>query len=81
MSQVTVNLNPDLDKVVGIIKSAYGLSSKDKAIQVIIEEKAEDILRRELQPEFVKKMVHLKKKGKFKKYVSIKDLRDDIEHA
>jgi len=81
MSQVTVNLNPDLDKVVGIIKCAYGLSSKDKAIQVIIEEKAGDILKRELQPEFVKKMLGLKKKSKFKKYASIKDLRDDVEHA
>ena len=46
MSQVTVTLERNADKVVGIIKSAYGFSSKDKAIQFIIMETGEEIIER-----------------------------------
>ncbi|MBS3060259.1 MAG: DUF2683 family protein [DPANN group archaeon] len=81
MSQVTVTLERNADKVVGIIKSAYGFSSKDKAIQFIIMETGEEIIERELRPEFVKKILNLEKKGKFNKYRSVNSLRDEIETA
>ena len=81
MSQVTVSLNKELDKIVGIVKSIEGLSSKDKAIQFILKEKGEDILVRELRPEFVKKILNLEKKGKFKEYKSVKSLKEEIKNA
>ena len=81
MSQVTVTLNKKMDKVVGIIKSIYGFSSKDKAIQFIIKEKAADILEKELRPEFVTKILDLEKKGKFKRYESIRQLEEEVKNA
>lgn len=82
MSQVTVKLSKELDKVVGIVKSAYGFSSKDKAIRFIIQEKGEEIVEEELRPEFVEKMLNLETKGEhFRKYESVQKLRDEIENA
>ena len=81
MSQVTVTLDKELDKVVGIIKSAYGISSKDKAIQFIIRDKADEILERELKPEFIAEMRHLEKTAKFKEYKSMDDFWDEIENG
>jgi len=81
MSQVTVKLSDELDKVVGVVKSLGGFRSKDEAIQYIIREKGEEILERELRPEFVKKVLQLEKVGKFTKYRSVKQLREEIESA
>ena len=81
MAQVTVTLSKELDKVVGIVKSIYGLSSKNEAIQFIIEKEGENILEKELRPEFVRKMLNLKKTGKFRRYSSVAELKDEIEHA
>ena len=44
----------------------------------IIKEKAEDVLKRELRPEFVRKMLNLKRRGEFRRYSSLKDLHDKI---
>ncbi|MCD4740628.1 DUF2683 family protein [archaeon] len=81
MAQVTVTLDEDEDRVVGIIKSIYGFSSKNKAIQFIIKEKGEEIFEKELRPEFVQKILKLEKSGKFEEYASMKKLRAGIEHA
>ncbi|OIO25729.1 hypothetical protein COX85_02270 [Candidatus Micrarchaeota archaeon CG_4_10_14_0_2_um_filter_55_9] len=81
MTQVTVNLTKEQDRVVGIIKSAYGLSSKNKAIQLIIGEAAEGVLERELRPEFVEHVLNLEKHGKFKKYSSFDRFWEEVERA
>ena len=81
MTQVTVTLDEEEEKVVGVVKSIYGFSSKDKAIQFIIKEKGEEILEKELRPEFIQKMLQLEKKGKFEKPASLKKLREGIENA
>ncbi|MCK4328012.1 MAG: DUF2683 family protein [Candidatus Diapherotrites archaeon] len=81
MTQVTVTLSKDLDRVVGVVKSVYSLPSKDKAIQLIIDEMGHEIMEKELRPEFVKKLRGIEKTGKFKEYASVKKLMDEIEHA
>ncbi|MCD6522870.1 MAG: DUF2683 family protein [Candidatus Diapherotrites archaeon] len=81
MTQVVVTLNKELDKVVGIIKSMYGFSSKNKAIQFIIRREAEELLEKELRPEFVQRILRLERTGRFKKYASLDELRDEVEYA
>jgi hypothetical protein len=82
MSQVTVPLDEDLDRVVGIVKSLYGVSSKSKAIQLIISEKGNEMMEREFKPSFVKEMKRLGKTAKFKKfYSSVGEMRRDLERA
>ena len=80
MTQVTVTLDKELDKVVGIIKSAYGISSKDKAIQYIIRDKADEMLERELKPEFIEEMKNLQQTAKFKSYKSMDEFWEEIEN-
>ncbi len=81
MSMVMVHLNTELEKIVGIVKSVYGFSSKDKAIQFILEKEGEGILEGELRPEFVKEILGIEKGGKFREFKTIKELRARIEHA
>ncbi|MCK4973253.1 MAG: DUF2683 family protein, partial [Candidatus Heimdallarchaeota archaeon] len=45
------------------------------------EQYEEEILEPELRPEYVEKIKKIQKHGKFKKYASVKELRDEIEHA
>ena len=81
MSQVTVTLDKDMDRIVGIVKSLYGFSSKSKAIEAIISEKGEEMLEGELKPEFIEKVRAAEKRNKFKTYHSIEEFRKAIEHA
>ena len=38
MAAITVTLDKNQDRIIGIIKSMYGFSSKDKAIKAVIDE-------------------------------------------
>lgn len=76
-----MHLSRELDRLVGVIKSLYGLSSKDKAVQFIIREQAEEILERELRPEFAQRILSMQKHGRFRAYKSVKQLRAAIEHV
>lgn len=78
MSMVIVHLTPELERIVGVIKGMYGISSKDKAIQLLIERQGEDIFEGELRPEFIKEMRKIEK-GKFKKYKNIDEFFAEIE--
>ncbi len=79
MSQVTVTLDKDADRVVGVVKSLYGLSSKDKAIQLIIHEKGDEMLEKHIKPSFVKEIRRIEKQGKYKKFSSIEEMVREIE--
>ena len=78
MSQVNVSLNKEADKVVGIVKSLYGLSSKDKAIQFIIKREGRQLLKEELRPEYLSKLKKLEK-DKAIDYASFEEFVNDIE--
>jgi len=45
------------------------------------EQYEEEILEPELRPEYVEKIKDIQDHGKFKKYTSVKELRDEIENA
>ena len=52
-------------------------ATKDK----MAEQYEEEILEPELKPEYVEKIKKIQKRGKFKKFTSVKELRAEIENA
>lgn len=81
MVQAIINLGEYEDRVLTIVKGKFGLKNKSEAINFVISKYEEDLLEPELKPEFSSKISNLDKKGKFKSYRSLSDLRSEIEHA
>ena len=81
MVKAIININENTNRLLNILKAKYGLKDKSEAIDRLAEEYEEEILEPELRPEYIEKIRKLEKHGKFKKHVSIKELRDEIENA
>lgn len=81
MVKAIININESTNRILNIIKAKYGLKDKSEAIDKMAEGYEEEILEPELRPEYVEKIKKMQKHGKFKKYVSVKELRDEIENA
>jgi hypothetical protein len=81
MVKAIININESTNRLLNILKAKYGLKDKSEAIDKMAEEYEEEILEPELKPEYVEKIRKIEKHGKFKKYTSIKELRDEIENA
>ena len=81
MVKAIININENTNRLLNILKAKYGLKDKSEAIDKMAEEYEEEILEPELRPEYVEKIRKIEKHGKFKKYNSVKELRDEIENA
>ena len=81
MVKAIININENTNRLLNILKAKYGLKDKSEAIDKMAEEYEEEILEPELRPEYVEKIKKIEKQGKFKKYSSIKELRDEIENV
>jgi hypothetical protein len=81
MVQAFININERANRVINILKAKYGLKDKSQAIELALEIIEKDYLEPELRPEYVKKIRKIEKHGKFTKYSTLKQLRDEIEHA
>ena len=81
MVKAIININQRTNRLLNIIKAKYGLKDKSEAIDKMAEQYNEEILEPELRPEYVEKIKKLEKNGKFKRYSSVKELREDIENA
>ena len=81
MVQAVINIKDHANRILNIVKAKYGLKDKSQAIEVVVAQYEAAFLEPELRPEYVQKIRHLEKNGKLKKYSSIKELRDQIEHA
>ena len=81
MVKAIININENTNRLLNILKAKYGLKDKSEAIDRMAEEYAEEILEPELRPDYIEKIRNLEKRGKFKKYSSVKELRDEIENA
>ena len=81
MVKAIININESTNRILNILKAKYGLKDKSEAINKMAERYEEEILEPELRPEYVEKIKKIQKNGKFKKYVSVKELRDEIENA
>ena len=79
MVQAFININDRANRMINILKATYGLKDKSQAIELAME--IIETLEPELRPDYVKKIKKIQKSGKFTKYSSIKQLRDDLEHA
>jgi hypothetical protein len=56
MVQTLLNLNKREDMVVNVVKGKFGLSNKNDAIRLIINEYEKESLEPELRPEYCKKL-------------------------
>ena len=81
MVKAIININESTNRLLNILKAKYGLKDKSEAIDKMAKEYEEEILEPELKPVYVEKIRKIEKRGKFKKYTSIKELRDEIENA
>ena len=81
MVKAIINIDEHTNRLLNILKAKYGLKDKSQAINKMAEQYEEEILEPELRPEYVEKIKKIQKHGKFKKYASVKELRDEIEHA
>jgi len=81
MVQAIVNIGEYEDRILTIVKGKFGFKNKSEAINFVIGRFEEALLEPELKPEFVKKMKSLEKKGKFKEYKSLSELKAEIENA
>jgi len=81
MVQAFININEKTNRILNILKAKYGLKDKSQAIERMAEEYEEQLLEPELKPEYVEKIRKIETQGKFTKYATLKQLRDEIEHA
>jgi len=81
MVKAIININESTNRLLNILKAKYGLKDKSEAIDKMAQQYEEEILEPELRPEYVDKIKMIQKHGKFKKFTSVKELRDEIENA
>jgi hypothetical protein len=79
MVQAFININDRANRMINILKATYGLKDKSQAIELAME--IIETLEPELRPDYIKKIKKIQRSGKFTKFSSIKQLRDEIEHA
>lgn len=80
MVQAVISISKHTNQILNIVKAKYDLKTKSDAIDVVTQLYEEEIMEPELRPEFVKKMLKLKKE-KSTRYSSVQELRDEIEIA
>ncbi len=81
MVKAIININESTNRLLNILKAKYDLKDKSQAIDKMAKQYEEEILEPELRPEYIEKIKKIEKHGKFKKYASVKELRDEIENA
>jgi len=81
MVQAFITLNDRANRIVNILKAKYGLKDKSQAIELALDYVEQNLLEPELRPEYIKKIKKIEKSGKYTKFSSLQQLRDEIEHA
>ena len=78
MVQAIVNLGEHEDRVLTIVKGKYGFKNKSDAVNFVIDIFEKEFLEPQLRPEYIKKIQNLEKRGKFKNYKKLSDLKKEI---
>lgn len=78
MVQAIVDIPKRTNQIVNIVKAQYDLRDKSEAISKIVQIYEDAFLDPELKPEFVAKIKHIEKTGKFKKYNSLDELESEL---
>ncbi|PIU29951.1 MAG: antitoxin [Candidatus Nealsonbacteria bacterium CG02_land_8_20_14_3_00_37_10] len=66
-----IDISPEANQVLNIVKAKFGLKDKSEAIEQVVLQYQEEILEPELRPEFINKMMKRQKEGT----VRIKDFK------
>jgi len=81
MVQAIINLGEYEDRVLTVLKGKYGLKNKSDAVNFLIGKYSDDFLEPELRPEYVLKVRDKERNGKFSKYKTLKELKNEIKNA
>ena len=81
MVKAIINIDEHTNRLLNILKAKYGLKDKSEAIVIMAQQYEKEVLEPELKPEYIQKIKKIQKHGKFKQYTSVKELREEIEHA
>ncbi len=71
---INVRLTPENNRIVGVYKELMGLSSKEEAINKLIEQNAEDVLERPFKEEFLSENKKIFESMKSKKSITFEEL-------
>ena len=66
MVKAQIDITPEANQVLNIIKAQYALKDKSEAIEKVVEIYTDEIMEPELRPEFVRKMRKIKKEKSIK---------------
>jgi len=81
MIQAMIEIPEEANHILNIIKARYKLKTKSEAISKIVLEFSSNLLEPELQPEYIRKLKNIEKKGEFINFNSIEELKKSIENA
>jgi len=71
---INVRLTPENNRVIGVFKEYFGLSSKEEAINKFIEKNAEEVLERPFSEKFLRETKEMFEKMKNKKPITFEEL-------
>ena len=75
MAQALINIGEYESRILTIVKGKFGFSTKNQAVNFVINRYGADLLEPELRPEYIKKL-NTTRKGKYSKFSSIEELRN-----
>ena len=78
MISARVNLNPYVNKILGIVKLKYDLRDKSEAINKFVEMHGEEIVERDASSEYAKKVMRIADKH-FKNYGNRKMSKKELD--
>lgn len=78
MVQAIITLGENENRVLQIVKGKYGLKNKSEAANMIIEKYEEEFLEPELRPEYIERLIKIKKE-KGIPFKGMNELRKIIE--
>jgi len=78
MVQNIINLGEKEDRILGIVKAQHGLKNKSQAMEFILNIYGENFLEPEIRPEFLEKLMRIKKQEGIK-FNNVEELRRHIE--
>jgi len=66
MVKAMIEIDPEVNQVLNIVKAQYALKDKSEAIEKVVEIYIEEIMEPELKPAYVKKIKKIKKEKSIK---------------
>jgi hypothetical protein len=81
MVQAMINISPEANHILNIIKARHNLKDKSEAIVKIVLDYGKEIMEPELRPEFIEKIKKIERKGRFVGFNSVEKLKESIENA